>query len=253
MAICKVEGCGRDEKYLAKGLCNRHYAKLQRTGTLEYTPRTNAQKGIFACSNPTCPEDPASVKRITKGLCKNCYYRKWHTGNVDYQVRERRPCKIGGCGKLAVAKGLCDTHRKRVDRHGSVEKGGRPEGWGQYTERKKRSKDADFKRKFGKDKGLDEYNRILAEQGGVCDICKGPETRVDFRTGKVIEPAWDHDDGTNKTRGILCASHNKGIGLFKHRTDWLANAIIYLAKHDQTATKSAVIEEAIRLLNEAKI
>lgn len=252
MAICKVEGCGRDEKYLALGLCVKHYSKWKRTGTLEYFPRTNAQKGVFACSNPGCSEPPDKIEKIIKGLCKNCYYRKWHTGNVDYQVRERKPCLIEGCDKLAVSKGLCDTHRKRVARKGSVEAGARPEWWGQYEERKKRSKDADFKKKFGEDKGLEEYNRILVEQNGVCAICGNPETRVDFRTGKTIELAWDHNDDTNETRGLLCASHNKGIGLFKHNIEWLLNAVVYLARHSKDKDPYMMIEEAKRQLLAAK-
>lgn len=38
-------------------------------------------------------------------------------------------CSVHGCSKRAVAKGLCDTHRKRLARHGSVEQT-RPNDWG---------------------------------------------------------------------------------------------------------------------------
>lgn len=38
-------------------------------------------------------------------------------------------CLVHGCTKPAVANGLCDTHRKRVERHGSVEQT-RPSDWG---------------------------------------------------------------------------------------------------------------------------
>lgn len=38
-------------------------------------------------------------------------------------------CGVIGCDKMAVAKGLCGTHYKRVARHGSTD-AGRPSDWG---------------------------------------------------------------------------------------------------------------------------
>lgn len=38
-------------------------------------------------------------------------------------------CEVPGCGKGAVAKGLCNMHRQRYARHGDVS-ATRPEGWG---------------------------------------------------------------------------------------------------------------------------
>lgn len=38
-------------------------------------------------------------------------------------------CSIHNCTKPSVSKGLCDTHRKRRDRHGTTEQT-RPAGWG---------------------------------------------------------------------------------------------------------------------------
>lgn len=44
----------------------------------------------------------------------------------------RNICKIDGCTKVVASNELCDTHRKRVDRHGTVE-AGRPEHWGEAS------------------------------------------------------------------------------------------------------------------------
>jgi len=41
----------------------------------------------------------------------------------------RKICSCEGCGKIAVSHGLCNTHRQRVRRHGSVD-AGRPADWG---------------------------------------------------------------------------------------------------------------------------
>jgi len=38
-------------------------------------------------------------------------------------------CLVYGCKKPSVSKGLCDTHRKRVERHGDLEPT-RPKDWG---------------------------------------------------------------------------------------------------------------------------
>lgn len=38
-------------------------------------------------------------------------------------------CSIHNCTKPSVSKGLCDTHRKRVARHGNPEQT-RPSDWG---------------------------------------------------------------------------------------------------------------------------
>ena len=41
----------------------------------------------------------------------------------------RHTCEVPGCDKPVVTHGLCNTHRQRYARHGTVE-AGRPEGWG---------------------------------------------------------------------------------------------------------------------------
>lgn len=40
-----------------------------------------------------------------------------------------KSCSVYGCCKPAIAKGFCDTHRKRLERHGSVLQT-RPSDWG---------------------------------------------------------------------------------------------------------------------------
>lgn len=40
-----------------------------------------------------------------------------------------KKCLVSGCSKVSVSKGLCDTHRKRAERHGTIEQT-RPVDWG---------------------------------------------------------------------------------------------------------------------------
>jgi hypothetical protein len=57
----------------------------------------------------------------------------------------------------------------------------------------------------------EDYQRILAEQGGVCAICSGPpDTR--WKTLAV-----DHDHVTRKVRGLLCMVCNTMLGRFEAR------------------------------------
>lgn len=220
--LCKNPNCGRDEKITRQGYCVRCYGRFRRNGSTDLQLITNSQKGIFACINPKCGK--TGVK-LTKGLCKNCYYRKWHTGNVDYKVVEKKPCAYEGCEKLAIAKGWCDTHRKRVNRRGSVE-AGRPDWWGSFPSRRSRSKESKLQSNFGI--SLEEYEALFKEQGGVCKICGEPEKRTDPRTGKIYALSVDHCHKTGKIRGLLCMAHNKAIGLFGDSVSLLRAAISYL-------------------------
>ena len=64
-----------------------------------------------------------------------------------------------------------------------------------------------------------EYDLTLAQQNGVCRVCKMP-----CSTGKRL--AVDHDHETGCVRGLLCRRCNRGIGHFSLET--LRSAIAYL-------------------------
>lgn len=76
-------------------------------------------------------------------------------------------------------------------------------------------------RKFGLTP--EEYRRILAAQGGVCAICKGPPR------GKGRYHV-DHDHLTNRVRGLLCGPCNQGIGLLGESPETIEAAANYLRR-----------------------
>ena len=72
---------------------------------------------------------------------------------------------------------------------------------------------------------LEDEERILKKQNGVCAICYGPP--VNGRKNLSI----DHDHATGRFRAFLCDDCNTAIGLFEDNPKLLKQAIAYLEKH----------------------
>lgn len=68
---------------------------------------------------------------------------------------------------------------------------------------------------------LEEFERMEAEQGGKCAICRRP-----CASGQNL--SVDHCHDSLKVRGLLCRTCNRSIGLMEDNVEWLANAIEYL-------------------------
>lgn len=78
---------------------------------------------------------------------------------------------------------------------------------------------AALKRRFGIT--LEQYNKMLEEQGGVCAIC---------RIKKNETLAVGHDHKTGKIRGLLCGHCNHVVGFAKDNIELLERTIKYLDK-----------------------
>ena len=83
-------------------------------------------------------------------------------------------------------------------------------------EMKRRDRDARYRREYGIT--LVEYDQMLAEQGGVCAICK---KEPDGRRLSV-----DHDHVTGEVRGLLCVRCNSFLGYYE--SSWRVEAERYL-------------------------
>jgi hypothetical protein len=108
-----------------------------------------------------------------------------------------------------------------------------PEGRREYAKEHRKSKVTTYrgyalKRDYGLT--LAEYMEMHEAQGGVCAICKEPETTV--KNGQPAMLAVDHCHGSGKVRGLLCMSCNLGLGYFKDDAGRLASAIGYLRRCD---------------------
>ena len=114
--VCSAEDC--DRAVVARGVCRRHYARLQRTGQLEARPwQPQAQCSVDGCDRPGesggyCsmhrwrvrihgePGEPGPLKRGRKAAAK-------------------APCTVEGCDRLRDhASPYCKLHRERVRRNG---------------------------------------------------------------------------------------------------------------------------------------
>lgn len=73
----------------------------------------------------------------------------------------------------------------------------------------------------------EEYQKRLAAQNGVCEICGLTETQP----GKPL--SLDHDHKTGKFRGLICSACNKAMGLVKDNVLTLMAMVQYLKRHSK--------------------
>ena len=64
---------------------------------------------------------------------------------------------------------------------------------------------------------VDDYERMLAEQGGVCAACGQKETA--YNQHGPHDLAVDHDHETGVVRGLLCMRCNRALGLLGDNAD----------------------------------
>jgi hypothetical protein len=79
---------------------------------------------------------------------------------------------------------------------------------------------------------ISDYTRLLAEQGGLCAICR--------RKPRSDRPLFiDHDHKSGRVRGLLCGRCNTGIGYFHDDPDKLERAVDYL--EEPPANRAGVV------------
>jgi hypothetical protein len=77
---------------------------------------------------------------------------------------------------------------------------------------------------------VEQYEEMLAAQGGACAICGRTEDGIHPRTGKPRRLAVDHCHDTGRVRGLLCLACNSAIGLLRHDEEVLLLALEYLRR-----------------------
>lgn len=139
----------------------------------------------------------------------------------------RNDCKA--CNLAAKARRYAADPQAAIDRVSRWQKAN-PERMRAYRKEyrqrehvKKSQREGHLRRKFGLTS--DQYDEMLAAQGGRCAICRRPPTQ-----GISLHVDHDHVTGTN--RKLLCFKCNNALGDFEDDPQLLQAAIAYLDDHD---------------------
>ena len=152
----------------------------------------------------TCAVDGCDLPVESKGQCakhadrRRYYEQKERSGWVDKRLRWKGvTCSADDCTHPARARGLCTSHytKSRWDA-----------GYGRPTKEAQRR--GHLRHRYGID--VEDYERLLAEQDGVCAICKRAPTPENTRRKGVL--FVDHCHDSRAIRGLLCNDCNLIIG-----------------------------------------
>ena len=159
---------------------------------------------------PTCHPDR---KHQSNGLCRSCYTVARRRGEVG-------PRTPAAChpDRPAYAKGQCAPcyeTEKLVARQANWDEA----RWARFrAQANRRAARYEF-RQFGITE--EDYDRMLAEQDGLCAICRQPEPE-----GRRLHV--DHDHDTDEVCGLLCGPCNRGIGMLGEDPVVIEAALAYV-------------------------
>ena len=159
--------------------------------------------------------------------CKHCGIEKpLDDFYVDRKARDGRRPDCKACNLAARRAKYAENPRPYVDRVLKWQRENRD----RYLERQRSyrgtpakklsNRKSHLKRKYGIT--IEEFDALLAAQGGGCAICGNPDA-----------DNVDHDHVTGKVRGILCFTCNVAIGLVSEDEERLVGALHYLARDDE--------------------
>jgi len=170
---------------------------------------------------PTCHPDRPHKAR---GLCGACYQAK---------VLKRATCHPG---RPSLSGGLCAScfrktptaWKRRAKCHPDRPHQARGLCLTCYNKSQSQSRQKWERVRWNFGLTKEQYEAILARQGGVCAICQRPETKT-WRGGKKVKHlSVDHRHGTTLVRGLLCHKCNLGIGHLGDDPARLSRALRYL-------------------------
>jgi hypothetical protein len=231
-------------------MCKMHYQRMKLTGATDLIIEP-------------CPVDGCEKRRLGKGYCRT-HYERWKEFGDPLIFRV---CIIEGCSRFAPSgkRGWCLMHYTRWAKHGDVGEA-EPRIWQPPREpasghewcltcqaelpvkvvhRNKLTatgysrycRDCHWVRHIEDAYGItaEAHQKLFDEQGGVCRICRKPETAT-HQSGTLRRLAVDHDHSCcpgkkscgKCVRGLLCARCNSAIGLFDESREILLAAIEYL-------------------------
>lgn len=180
----------------------------------------------------TCTIDGCVRLCFGHGYC-NKHYQRWRRHGDPQQIGPVPPAPppdgFKTCSRCDGLKPISDFYRDKLRR----------DGFSSYckpcvsaydaasrAKNPRAQKNQSLKWRYGIT--LDDYERILFKQGGVCAVCKEPNKQIDDRSGNPRMLHVDHDHVTGKVRGLLCALCNTAIGHAGDSPDRLRSLAFYL-------------------------
>lgn len=214
---------------VAKGLCQKHYMRVRRHGSVENTrPKDwgSKEKHELYSTWLTLRRNRRDV------MCQEWHDDFWRfvadvgqkPAAANKRIRIERqddslPLGPGNWYWLQPKTSQSELQSKAEYMRGYQRKL-RADNPGYY-------KDKDLRRHYGV--SLEWYQAQHDAQGGVCAICGKAETSV--IAGKLIGLAVDHCHETNAVRGLLCQACNRAIGFLRHDIRITESAVAYLRLH----------------------
>jgi hypothetical protein len=168
------------------------------------------------CTGPCGLEKPLSEfhkhKQCKDGICSYC--KACHKQKMDAQVERRRD---SGDYKEPTTKrcsGPCKQIKTPDEFHNdSRQPDGKARQCKECAQKRSKARTPEQNRRYNLKKAygitLEDYDRMLSDQGGKCAIC-GTDNPGSNETHFHV----DHDHDTRKVRGLLCERCNIGIGYF---------------------------------------
>jgi len=145
---------------------------------------------------------------LGRKLCSRC---KEHKNLSEYSPAPKKAFGVESWCKVCVA-----SHK-----HAS------------YDYRK--MKDAQLRVAYGIN--LEDYERMLEGQSGVCACCGKPETNNAGRSKRTINRIpmlhVDHCHTTGRVRGLLCSACNQALGLLEEKPERVKSLLQYIESYVQ--------------------
>lgn len=259
-SICQVEGCDRPIR--TAPYCSLHYQRVRAKG--EPGPAAPlSQRGRM------CSVDGCDSRHEAHGFCAMHLRRARKTGTPGGPESQRYggPCIFDGCGKIAIARKLCDGHyrqHRRGEALTPLSESWKGRGLDRDSQGRKECRDCrqwltldnygiqkrnadglttycdacNWRRHAGFAYGInrERYEEMLTEQGGGCAICGSSNPG-----GRVTRFSVDHDHSCcpgrrscgSCVRGLLCTPCNQGIGVLGDDPERLEAAARYLRGRGQ--------------------
>lgn len=240
--ICAVPDCGKiRDKRRGSSLCGMHRTRMSRHKSLYLPSENKTQADSDAIYKNIKRQNLAKGKVCSVSNCVTqvygygtiCSKHRWriknlnsfdlpdHTGEPNYIVLPDSLPEgiVHECGKghgyLNIEEVYGQPQRK--NKSGGI----------QYH-CKKCVRDANIKRLYKGMNGIDDYNKMLNFQNGVCAICYLQSNKKSNNSLTIKSLAIDHCHKSNTVRGLLCDHCNQGIGHFRDSIELLHSAISYL-------------------------